>query len=194
MGRNVWRPGNMLYPVPAVMVSCKRPEEKANIITVAWTGTVCSDPAMVYISVRPERYSHGIIQETGEFVINLVSDRMVRSADWCGVKSGRDVDKFSETGLTELPSEKVSAPTIGESPVAMECVVDRVLHLGTHDMFIAKVVAVTVDDTYMDGKGKFHLENAGLTCYSHGEYYSMGDKQGKFGFSVEKANVKRRKK
>lgn len=192
MERTVWRPGNMLYPVPAVMVTCRKPDEKANIITIAWTGTICSDPAMVYISVRPERYSHDIIKETGEFVINLVSENMIGSCDWCGVRSGRDYDKFKETGLTEVPSEKVLPPTIAESPVAIECTVDQMLHLGTHDMFIAKVEAVTVDGRFMDKKGAFHLEKAGLTAYSHGKYFSLGENLGKFGFSVEKANVRRR--
>ena len=139
MGRQNWKPGNMLYPVPAVMVSCKRPGEKTNIITVAWAGTICSDPAMVSISVRPDRYSHNIIEETGEFVINLVTERLAYATDFCGVRSGRDIDKFAQMHLTELPSSVVAAPGIKESPVCIECKVREIKRLGSHDMFIAEV-------------------------------------------------------
>ena len=145
MSKEYWKPGNMLYPVPAVMVSCGREGEKPNIITVAWAGTICSDPAMVSISVRKERYSHDIIKETGEFVINLVNKRLVRATDYCGVKSGRDVDKFAETRLTPQASRYVKAPGIEESPVNIECKVTEVKELGSHDMFLAKVVGVTID-------------------------------------------------
>lgn len=184
--RQLWRPGNMLYPVPAVMVSCGRQGEKANIITVAWAGTICSDPVMVSVSIRPERYSYGIIKETGEFVVNLVNNRLVFAADYCGVKSGRDVDKFREMQLTPLPSRQIGTPGIAESPVCLECKVTQVIPLGTHDMFLAQVVGVTVDEQYMDEKGKFHLNSAGLVAYSHGEYFELGKKLGSFGYSVRK--------
>ena len=181
-----FKPGNMLYPLPAVMVSCARPGEKANIVTVAWTGTICSDPAMVYISLRPQRLSHGIISDTGEFVINLINKDLVRSMDYCGVKSGRDVDKFEKCRLDKADSLTVAAPSIAQSPVCIECRVSKVIPLGSHDMFIANVTAVTVDGKYMDEKGRFHLNDAGLVAYSHGEYFSMGEKKGKFGYSVQK--------
>ncbi|WP_101876607.1 flavin reductase family protein [Lachnoclostridium edouardi] len=186
MGKQHWRPGNMLYPVPAVMVSCQRKGEKPNIITAAWCGTTVSDPAMVYVSVRPERYSYDIIKETGEYVINLVNKDLVFAADFCGVRSGRDVDKFDEMKLTPLPSQKISAPGIEESPVNLECKVKKILPLGTHHMFLAEIVNVTVDDKYMDEKGKFHLNSSGLVAYSHGEYFELGKKLGKFGYSVQK--------
>lgn len=176
----------MLYPVPAVMVSCRRPGEKSNIITVAWAGTVCSSPAMVSISVRKERYSYDILKETGEFVINLVTKELTRAADYCGVRSGRDVDKFQEMKLTELPSKEIAAPGIAESPVSLECRVKEVIPLGSHDLFLAEVVNVTVEDRYMDENGKFHLNRAGLVAYSHGEYYQLGEKVGTFGYSVRK--------
>lgn len=186
MSRTDFKPGNMLYPVPAVMVSCQREGEKPNIITVAWAGTVCSDPAMVSISVRPERYSHAIIEETGEFVINLTTKDIVRATDYCGVRSGRDVDKYKEMHLTPSQSKVVKAPGIQESPVNIECKVKEVCHLGTHDMFIAEVVAVTVDDKYMNESGRFELNSSGLVAYSHGEYFELGKKLGTFGFSVKK--------
>jgi len=186
MGRDVWKAGNMLYPVPAVMVSCRRTGEKPNIITVAWAGTVCSDPAMLSISVRPERYSHDIILESGEFVVNLVGEDQVKAADWCGVRSGKDCDKFRECHLTALPSQKITAPSIAECPVSIECRVKEMIPLGSHDMFLAEVLAVTVDDRYMDDKGRFRLEDARLAAYSHGTYYALGRNLGKFGFSVKK--------
>ena len=176
----------MLYPVPAVMVSCARPSERPNIITVAWTGTVCSNPAMVSISVRPRRYSYNIIRETGEFVINLTTEKLVRATDYCGVRSGRDVDKFQEMHLTAGKADKVSAPLIQESPVNIECRVKDVMELGTHHMFLAEVVAVDIDDRYLDASGKFNLNKAGLIVYSHGEYLSLGEKLGSFGYSVKK--------
>ena len=190
MSKQSWKPGNMLYPVPAVMVTCKRQGEKTNIITIAWTGTVCSDPAMVSISVRPERYSHDIIEETGEFVVNLVTEKLARSCDWCGVKSGRDVDKFKEMKLTEYASEFMDTPAIAESPVNIYCKVVKTERLGSHDMFIGEVKGVTVDDRYMDEKGRFALEACGLITYSHGEYYALGKKLGKFGYSVKKPENK----
>ena len=186
MSKEYWKPGNMLYPVPAVMVSCGRKGEKPNIITVAWAGTVCSDPPMVSISVRKERYSYEIIRETGEFVINLVNRELVRAADYCGVKSGRDTDKFKEMGLTAQPSRYVGAPGIGESQVNLECRVTNRLELGSHDMFLARVEGVAIDGKYMDEKGKFHLNDSGLVSYSHGEYFELGKKLGSFGWSVRK--------
>lgn len=176
----------MLYPLPAVMVTCKRKNERPNIITIAWTGTVNSDPPYVSISVRPERHSYGIIKDTGEFVINLVTKDLVAACDTCGVKSGRDIDKFKEMGLTESPSENVSVPGIAESPLSLECKVEKVIPLGTHDMFIAKVLGVSVNSDYMNSEGKFELNSTGLVAYSHGEYYLLGEKLGKFGFSVKK--------
>ncbi len=176
----------MLYPVPAVMVSCGRTGERPNIITIAWAGTICSDPVMVSISVRKERYSHDIIEETGEFVINLVTADLTRAMDYCGVKSGRDVDKFAEMNLTPFDSETVKAPGILESPLSLECKVTKVIELGSHDMFLAEVTAVSVDPRYMDKKGEYRLNDAGLVAYSHGQYFKLGEKIGKFGYSVKK--------
>lgn len=189
-----WKPGNMLYPLPAVMVSCQRPGEKPNIITLAWTGTICSDPAMVSISVRPERHSYEIIKETKEFVINLTTKDLTFATDYCGVKSGRDVDKFKEMNLTATPSFKVSCPSIGESPVNIECRVKEVMPLGTHDMFIAEVVSVGVSEEYMNSAGKFELNETNLLAYSHGEYFTLGEKLGKFGYSVAKKKDNGKKK
>lgn len=186
MSRQYWKPGNMLYPLPCAMVTAQRPGEKPNIITIAWTGTVCTDPAMVYISVRPSRYSYDMIRETGEFVINLTTEKLTRAADLCGVRSGRDIDKFKVCGLTPIPSKEVAVPAIAESPVAIECRVEQIIPLGSHDMFLAKVLAVSIDDRYMDAKGKFHLNRTGLVTYSHGEYISPGKKNGSFGYSVRK--------
>lgn len=176
----------MLYPVPAVMVSCTDAKHRPNIITIAWTGTVCSDPAMVYISVRPERYSYNLIKETGEFVINLTTAELADKADFCGVRSGRELDKFRECGLTPLPSRYVSAPSIAESPLNIECKVKQIIPLGTHDLFLAEVLGVTVDGRYLDESGRFRLENAKPVAYSHGSYYELGRFLGKFGFSVRR--------
>ena len=192
MGKQYWNAGNMLYPIPAVMISCGKTDEKPNIITVAWAGTVCSSPAMVSISIRPERYSHDIIKETGEFVINLTTRKLLRACDYCGVKSGRDVDKFKEMKLTPLKSQKIEAPGIEESPVNIECKVTEIKPLGSHDMFIAEVVGVSIDEEYLDEKGKFHLNDTGLVTYSHGEYFTLGEKVGSFGYSVRKKDKKRR--
>ena len=186
MAKQIWKPGNMIYPLPAVMVSCQREGEKPNIITVAWTGTVCTNPPMVYISVRPQRYSYDILDETGEFVINLTTEKLVKATDYCGVKSGRDVDKFADMHLTAAPSVKIEAPAIAESPVNIECKVKQVLELGSHDMFIAEVMAVNVDESLLDEKGTLHLSDADLIAYSHGRYYGLGDFIGKFGYSVQK--------
>ncbi len=194
MGKQYWRPGNMLYPLPAVMVSCKRQGEKPNIITVAWTGTVCSSPAMVSISVRKERYSYEIIKETGEFVINLATKDLVRALDYCGVRSGRDVDKYKEAGLTVLASKEIAAPGIMESPVNIECRVTEVKPLGSHDLFLAEVLSVTIEDRYMNDDGKFELNRSGLITYSHGEYFELGKKAGSFGYSVRKPEKNHKKK
>ena len=190
MEREYWKAGNMLYPVPAVMVSCQRPGERPNIVTIAWAGTICSDPAMVSISVRKERYSYDIIKETGEFVINLTTNDLTFATDYCGVKSGRDVDKFKEMKLTPSKSKTIAAPGIAESPVSLECKVKQVIELGSHDMFLAEVTAVSVDPKYMDEKGKFHLNDIGLTAYSHGEYFKLGEKIGSFGYSFSKRSRK----
>ena len=177
----------MLYPLPAVMVSCGREGEKPNIITVAWAGTICSDPAMVSISVRPNRYSYDIIRETGEFVINLTTKKLVKATDYCGVRSGRDVDKFAEMHLTPGKAEHLKyAPTIEESPVNIECRVTEVKELGTHHMFLAEVLGVTVDEAYMNENGRFELNSTGLVAYSHGTYFALGEELGPFGYSVRK--------
>lgn len=186
MAKQFWKAGNMLYPVPAVMVSCNREGEKPNIITVAWAGTVCTNPAMLSISVRPERYSYDIIKETKEFVVNLTTKELTYATDYCGVRSGRDVDKFEEMKLTPQPSQKIKAVGIAESPVNIECKVVEIKELGSHHLFLAEVVGVTVEDSYMDEKGKFHLNDIGLVAYSHGEYFELGEKLGKFGYSVQK--------
>lgn len=186
MSKQHWKPGNMLYPVPAVMVSCGHKGEKPNIITTAWCGTVCSSPAMLYVSIRPERYSYDIIKETKEFVVNLVTKDLIYATDYCGVKSGRDVDKFKEMNLTPLQSVHVEAPGIDESPVNLECGVKQIIPLGSHDMFLAEVLGVTIDEKYMDENGKFELNKTGLTAYSHGEYFELGRKAGSFGYSVRK--------
>ena len=163
MAREYWRPANMLYPVPAVMVSCMDEEGRANIMTAAWAGTLCSDPVMVSVAIRPERYSHDIIERTGEFVLNLTTQELAFAADFCGVRSGRDIDKFQHLRLTRLPSKHVRAPGIAESPVCLECRVTEIRRLGVHDLFIAEVAGVSVDDTYLDSRGRLDLEKAGLT-------------------------------
>ena len=180
MGKQNWKPGNMLNPVPAVMVSVTDKAGNNNIITVAWAGTVCTNPPMLSISVRPERFSYNMIKETGEFVVNLTTEELLRACDYCGVKSGRDVDKFKELHLTPLAMQHVSAVGISESPVNIECKVKKMEELGSHHMFLAEVTAVQVDDSYMDDNGKFMLNNTGLIAYSHGEYLSLGEKLGQF--------------
>ena len=190
MGKQNWKAGNMLYPVPAVMVSSKaksdKNENRSNIITLAWAGTVCSAPVMLSVSIRPERYSHDIIEKSGEFVVNLVTEDLTRACDWCGVRSGKDYDKFKEMKLTEYVSDFMETPAIAESPVNIYCKVKDILRLGSHDMFLAEVVGVTVGETYMDENGKFDLEACKLMAYSHGEYFALGKKLGKFGYSVKK--------
>ncbi|MFA5105157.1 MAG: flavin reductase family protein [Candidatus Margulisiibacteriota bacterium] len=191
MSKAVWKPGTMIYPLPAVMVTCGTYEgggdtSKSNIITLAWVGTICSEPAMCSISVRPSRYSHDIIRKNNEFVVNLTTKDLVFEMDYCGVKSGRDMDKFKKLKLTPLRAKMVKAPLIKESPVNIECRVEEIKKLGSHDLFIAKVLCIHADDKYMDKTGKFDLEKAGLICYSHGQYYCLGKKLGHFGFSVRK--------
>ncbi len=186
MSKESWKPGNMLYPLPVVMVSMVDGAGKYNIITIAWAGTVCTDPPMVSISVRPERYSCPILRETGEFVINLTTRKLAFATDFCGVRSGRNVDKFSALGLTPVEASKVRAPLIKESPVNLECKVRQVLPLGSHDMFLAEIVAVHVDERLMDDKHKLHLEQAEPIVYSHGEYLLCGERLGTFGYSVRK--------
>lgn len=186
MTKQVWKPGNMLNPVPAVMVSLADTDGSTNIITIAWAGTVCTNPPMVSISVRPTRHSYDILCRTGEFVVNLTNRELVRACDYCGVVSGRDKDKFKELKLTPLPMEQIKAPGIAESPVNIACRVKETRPLGSHTMFIAEVVSVVVDDRYMDETGRFGINETGLVMYSHGEYFAMGEKLGKFGYSVQK--------
>lgn len=191
MAKINFKPGNMLYPLPAVLISCGDIDGESNLFTVAWAATVCTNPPMVSISVRPERYSYHILEESREFVVNLTTEQLVRATDFCGVRSGRDVDKFKEMKLTPLPSREISAPGIAESPVNIECKVREIMPLGSHTMFLADVVNVTVDDAYLNANGKFDLNASGLVTYSHGEYFLLGKKLGTFGYSVAK---KKRKK
>jgi flavin reductase (DIM6/NTAB) family NADH-FMN oxidoreductase RutF len=191
MSKVLWKPGTMIYPLPAVMVSCGSLPEEYNIITVSWTGTICTDPAMCYISVRPGRHSYEIIKRNGEFVINLTTKSLAFATDWCGVKSGKDHKKFSEMRLTPVPASKIKAPMIKESPVNIECIVKEIKELGSHHMFISEVVAVDADEEYIDKTtGLFRLNDAEPICYSHGKYYETGRIIGKFGYSVEKKKKK----
>lgn len=192
MGKQLWKPGNMLYPLPVVMVSVADNQGNNNIITIGWVGTVCTNPPMVSISVRPERYSYQMLKESGEFVINLTTKDLIFAADYCGVKSGRDVDKFKELGLTPVPGTEVKAPLIAESPVNIECRVTEIKQLGSHDMFLAQVVAVHADEKYMDEKNRFHLEQSHPVVYSHGTYYECGEALGTFGYSVRKKNSRKK--
>lgn len=186
-----WKPGTMIYPLPAVLISCGADAEEQNLFTVAWTGTVCTNPPMCYISVRPERHSYEIIKRTGEFVINLTNSALARATDWCGVRSGRDYDKFAEMGLTPEPAAVVAAPVVAESPVAIECRVKQIVPLGSHDMFIADVVNVLVDEEYINPEtGKLELERADMITYCHGEYFRLGEALGHFGWSVRKKKKK----
>lgn len=193
MKKELWKPGNMLYPLPAVMVSCREGDKTPNIITVAWTGTVCTNPAMVYISVRPERYSYDMIKNSGEFVINLTTKKLTSAVDFCGVRSGRDVDKFKELHLTPISGDKVNAPYIEECPVNIECKVKQIIELGSHHMFLGMVEGVHVDRQFLDEKGRFNLNKSELIVYSHGEYFDLGEKLGTFGYSVKKNSAKRSK-
>ena len=190
MSKECWKPGNMLYPLPAVMVSCAEEGKGDNIITVAWTGTICTNPPMAYISVRPERYSYDMIKNSGEFVINLTTKDLVKAVDYCGVRSGSDVDKFKEMNLTKEEATHVKAPLIKECPVNIECKVTEIKELGSHHMFIANVVGVNIEKDYLDEKGKFCLNESNLVMYSHGEYYGFGELLGSFGYSVQKKKKK----
>ena len=192
MSKVTWKPGTFLYPLPVVMVSCGTMEE-SNIITVAWTGIINTDPAMVYISVRPTRHSYNIIKESGEFVINLTTEDLAYATDWCGVKTGAQFDKFKEMNLTKEPAKFVKCPMIKESPVSVECRAKEIKELGSHHMFVAEVLGINADEKYIDEKGAFDISKCNLIAYSNGNYYSLGKKIGKFGFSVQK-NKKRRKK
>ena len=194
MAKETWKAGNMLYPLPAVMVSVTDGEGNDNIITIAWAGTVCTNPPMVSISVRPSRFSYEMLKKTGEFVINLTTEKLAHATDYCGVRSGRDVDKFKEMKLTKEKADFVKAPMIGEAPVNIECRVKQVLELGSHHMFIADVLAVHADNAYMDEKNKFQLNQAKPLVYSHGEYLGVGKSLGTFGYSVKKKNNTSRKK
>lgn len=187
MGKLQFKPGNMLYPLPAVLVSVADGEGNSNLFTAAWTGTVCSNPPMVSVSVKPERYSYHMIEKTGEFVINLTTEKLAYATDYCGVKSGRDVDKWKKMELTKIQGEKVKVPMVKESPVNLECKVIEKKELGSHHMFLAEVVAVHVDETYMDEKGRFHLNKAKPLVYSHGRYFSVGKEIGFFGYSIKSA-------
>ena len=186
MVKEYWKPSNMLYPVPPVMVTCRDENGNDNVMTAAWAGTICSDPVMVSVSIRKERYSHDIIERTGEFVINLTTEQTAWAADYVGVRSGRDEDKFQAAHLHKSPSQNVKCPGIEESPVSLECRVEQVLRLGTHDMFIGRVLSTDVDPRYLDENGKFDLDRAGLVAYSHGEYWTLGRLLGTFGYSVRK--------
>lgn len=195
MSKQLWKPGNMLYPLPAVMVSVGNKQGETNIITVAWTGTICTNPVMVYISVRPERYSYQMIKESGEFVINLTTEKLVKATDYCGVKSGRDVDKWKEMNLHQVKAETLEySPLILESPVNIECKVVEIKELGSHHMFLANVTAVHADEAYLNEQNKFELNNTGLLAYSHGEYLGLGKKLGTFGYSIRKKAKKNKKK
>ena len=184
--RAQWKPGNMIYPVPAVLVTVGDSKGNSNIITIAWTGTICTNPPMAYISVRPERYSYHMLRESGEFVINLATESMAYATDYCGVRSGRDVDKWKETGLTPVPAQTVKAPVIAESPVAIECRVTEVKELGSHHMFLAEVTGVSVDEQWLNERGTLELAKANPIVYSHGGYYGLSKLLGTFGWSVKK--------
>jgi flavin reductase (DIM6/NTAB) family NADH-FMN oxidoreductase RutF len=186
MSKIDFKPGTMIYPLPAVMVSCGENPEEYNIITIAWTGTICSDPPMCYVSVRPGRHSYEIIKRTGEFVINLTTEKLARATDWCGCRSGRKYNKWKEMNLTPAPSKMVKAPSVAESPVNIECRVRQVIPLGTHDMFIAEVVHISAEEEFMDEKGLFSLTETRPLVYNHGSYFGLGKKIGKFGWSVER--------
>lgn len=191
MAKQMWKPGTLLYPVPAVMVSCSS-KETDNIITVAWTGIICSEPPMLYVSIRPERFSYNIIKDSGNFVVNLPNKALAYALDFCGVRSGRDLNKFQHLGLTPQKSNLVDAPGIEECPVNIECRVKDIVHLGSHDMFIAEIACVDVEEKLLDKTGKLQLNKADLICYNHGEYRSLADSLGHFGFSVRKKPIKKR--
>lgn len=181
-----WKPGNLVVPAPAALVSCKDKNGKANLITVAWCGNINSDPPMLSISIRPERHSHHMIMETGVFVVNLPGSDLGKAVDYCGVVSGRDVDKWEEAGLTPFTMEKTECPAVAETPINIGCRLTRTIELGSHDMFLGIVEEIEVSSKFIDGKGKFQLDKAGLLCYAHGDYYNLGKKGGHFGWSIRK--------
>lgn len=191
MSKQIWKPGTMLYPVPAVMVSCGDIDNEKNILTIAWTGTINSDPAMTYISVRPSRHSYNIIKNSGEFIINVTTEELAFATDFCGVRSGKDIDKFAQMNLTPEKASFVKCPAIKESPINIECKVKDIIPLGTHDMFISEIISVMADEKYIDESGRFNFEASKPICYSHGEYYGLGKYIGKFGYSVEKKNKRK---
>ena len=192
MARTYWKPGTIIYPLPAVMVSCGVNPEEYNIITIAWTGTINSDPPMCYISVRPGRHSYDIIKNSGEYVINLTTEKLAKATDWCGCRSGKKYDKWKEMNLTPAPAKIVKAPIIAESPVNIECRVKDIVELGTHHMFVSDVVSVSVDDEYMNEQQAFSFSKANPLVYSHGHYFGLGKRVGKFGWSVEKKKKKKK--
>lgn len=193
MAKEAFKPGTMIYPLPAVLVSCGAEPSDYNLMTAAWVGTLCTDPPMCYVSIRPERHSYGLIKKYGEFVLNLTTEALAKVTDWCGVKSGRDLNKWEARGLHPQPGTVVKAPIVAESPLSIECRVVQILELGSHHAFIAEVVHVAADSRYMDpATGKFDLEAAGLIAYSHGQYYALGERLGHFGFSVKKPGTVRK--
>ncbi len=182
-----WKPGTLIYPLPALLVSCGASPEEYNVFTASWSGTICTNPPMCYVSIRPERHSHGIIKRNMEFTLNLTTEELARATDWCGVRSGRDYDKFKEMGITPIKGEKVSSPYIAEAPLSIECRVKEIVSLGSHDMFIADVVNIVADDRYINAEtGEFDMKRAGMLVYCHGEYFGLGNKIGHFGWSVKK--------
>jgi flavin reductase (DIM6/NTAB) family NADH-FMN oxidoreductase RutF len=182
-----WRPGTMIYPLPAMLVSCGATPDEYNVFTAAWVGTICSDPAMCYVSIRPERFSHDIVKRNMAFTLNLTTEELARATDWCGVRSGRDYDKWKEMHITPVKGVKVAAPYVEESPMSIECRVRDIVHLGTHDMFIAEVMNIIADDKYLDEKtGLLDLKKAKVIAYCHGEYFKLGEAIGKFGWTVKK--------
>ena len=194
MSKQSWKPGTLIYPLPAVLVTTGATPEEYNMLTIAWTGTICTDPPMCYISVRKERHSYDIIRRTGEFCISLTTEAMAHATDWCGVRSGRNENKWAATGLTPMVTSHLSAPIVAESPLSICCKVRQVIELGSHDMFLADVVGIPADKRYIDPEtGKFSLEKAHPIVYSHGEYYTLGELIGHFGWSVKKKTTKRKK-
>ena len=183
--KQIWKPGTLVAPIPPMLVSCGS-MDAPNILTAAWCGNTNSIPPKAYVSIRPERYSYDLVRESGEFVLNLPTEKLIRAVDWCGVRSGRDCNKFEEMKLTAAPCSAVAAPQIAESPITLECRVCQIVPLGSHDMFLADIVAVNVDDSLLDATGALHIERAGLVAYAHGQYFALGKSLGHFGFSVKK--------
>jgi flavin reductase (DIM6/NTAB) family NADH-FMN oxidoreductase RutF len=191
MSKIFWKPGTLIYPLPAVLISCGSNEEEHNIITIAWAGTICTNPPMCYISIRPERYSYNIIKKNRDFVINLTTKKLAYATDWCGVKSGREFNKFKEMNLHKEIAQKVKSPLIAESPLNIECVVHEIKLLGSHDMFISEVVAINADEKYIDKKDAFNMVSSQPITYLHGKYFGLGELIGKFGYSVQKKQNKK---